>query len=457
MKRVKFFLIGIVSALCIVGCGSQPSSSSRVIEQYEDDGSEHHEPMFITNNFGGDASSELVVQWQNIDGSTNQRVQITTPDDVDFTYAHNVEASYRKLDIDTAKVGEYDKNGVYRAEISDLEPGKQYIYRVGANDAWSDTYYHLTAEGDSSNFSFTVASDPQSPAHTEMSKTLNAANEYDEDHRFFFLAGDLVDDIGKKPAEIKSYTQAASEFNKYKIIATTQGNHDTYENNQPNNTYKFSQATIFNTFTTFPNNGFVQDDVTKSNSYYYRYNNLLFVSLNTMVTDDAYAPQAAWLRNVLDEQSDADYIVATMHIGPFQSENDSEWKEPNVRKAFLGIFSEYKVDAVFYGHDHSYGRTNPIALTGNETVNDLKIFNTTPNEDGTVFSMVGATGPKFYDLGNNSYQSNIFSVRSDARPGTFVNVQVNDDELEINAFKLSTTTDGEIIPIDSYSIPKKNR
>ena len=158
MKKVKFLLIGIISALCIVGCGNQTSSSSRVIEDYEDDGSEHHDPMYITNNFGGDAASELVVQWQNIDGSTNQRVQITTPDDVDFTYAHNVEASYRKLDIDTAKVGEYDKNGVYRAEISDLEPGKQYIYRVGANDAWSDTYYHLTAEGDSSNFSFTVAS-----------------------------------------------------------------------------------------------------------------------------------------------------------------------------------------------------------------------------------------------------------------------------------------------------------
>lgn len=457
MKRVKFFLIGIVSALCIVGCGSQPSSSSRVIEQYEDDGSEHHEPMFITNNFGGDASSELVVQWQNIDGSTNQRVQITTPDDTDFTYAHNVEAAYRKLDINTAVVGEYDKNGVYKAEISDLEPGTQYIYRVGANDAWSDTYYHLTAEGDRADFSFTVAADPQDDDHNDMINTFNAANEYDEDHRFFFLAGDLVDDIGKRPSEIKSYTEAASEFNKYKIVATTQGNHDTYENNQNDNVYKFGQATIFNAFTTFPNNGFVQNDVNKSNSYYFRYNNLLLVSLNTMVTDDAYAPQAEWLRNVLDEQNDAEFIVVTMHIGPFQNENDSEWKEPNVRKAFLGIISEYKVDAVFYGHDHCYGRTNPIALTGNETVNDLKTLDTTPIEDGTIFSMVGATGPKFYEPGTNSYQTNIFEVREDIRPGSFVNVKVKGEELEVNAFKLPTAEDEEIIPVDTYTIPKKNR
>ena len=184
MKKVKFLLIGIISALCIVGCGNQTSSSSRVIEDYEDDGSEHHDPMYITNNFGGDAASELVVQWQNIDGSTNQRVQITTPDDVDFTYAHNVEASYRKLDIDTAKANMTKM--VFIEQNFDLEPGKQYIYRVGANDAWSDTYYHLTAEGDSSNFSFTVASDPQSPAHTEI-VNFKCANEYDEDHRFFSL------------------------------------------------------------------------------------------------------------------------------------------------------------------------------------------------------------------------------------------------------------------------------
>ena len=184
----------------------------------------------------------------------------------------------------------------------------------------------------------------------------------------------------------------------------------------------------------------------------------MFISLNTLIADTSYDAEAEWLRNSLDEyKDDVDYIIATMHIGPFQSEDDNEWKEPNVRKAFLPIFAEYKVDAVFYGHDHTYGRTNPLVLTGNETASQLKTFDTTPNPDGTIFSMVGATGPKFYDLGSRSYQDNIFEVRGDARPGSFVNVKVTADELQINAFKLPNTEGADLISLDSYTIAKKDR
>ena len=465
MQRKSILIFSALSVLCLAGCGTvkpdgkpeESIKSERVIENYEDDGSEHHAPMYITNNFGGDASSELVVQWQNEDGSTNQRIQITTEDDTDFTYAHNIDASYRKLDINTSSVGQYDKNGVYKVVVTDLEPNTKYIYRVGANDAWSQTYNHLTADTDSSEFSFTVTSDPQAASHTEFKATMRRANEYDPENRFAFMCGDLVDDMGKRPNEIKSYTEAASEFNKDRIIACTEGNHDTYLNVSGSNVYQFGEATMFNAFTTQPDNGFVKDDVTKGNSYYFRYNNVLFVTLNTLIADESYEPQADWLIDVLNENIDADYIIATMHIGPFAGKDDREWKEPKVRQYFLPIFAEYKVDAVFYGHDHTYGRSNPLKFTGKETANELKTIDTTPVEDGTIFSMVGATGPKFYSLDHNLYQDNIFAVRGEANPGSFVNVKVEEDQLTVNALKLPANNQGDLISLDSYTIPKKSR
>lgn len=460
MQKKSLLIFSVLSTLCLAGCAANKpanSKSERVPENYEDDGTAHHAPMYITNNFGGDASSELVVQWQNEDGSTNQRIQITTADDTDFTYAHNVEATYRKLDINTSSVGNYDKNGVYKVTVTDLEPNTKYIYRVGANDAWSQTYNHLTASNESEEFSFTVTSDPQAASHDGFRATMTRANEYDPENRFAFMCGDLVDDMGKSPNEIRSYTEAASEFNKDRIIACTEGNHDTYLNVSGSNVYQFDEATMFNAFTTQPDNGFVQNDPTKSNSYYFRYNNVLFITLNSLIAEETYPAEAAWLENVLDNNDDADYIIATMHIGPFESTSNRNWREPLVRKYFLPLFAEYKVDAVFYGHDHAYARTNPLALTGNETVAELKTIDASGVTDGTVFSMVGATGPKFYDLDNSSYQNNIFEVRADARPGSFVNVKVDDEELSITAWKLPANNTGDIISIDSYTIAKKSR
>ena len=463
MKKKQSLLVVLGSLVfgTLTGCGGAkptPESSKepeRVIETYEEDGSEHTKPYYITNNFGENAESELIVQWQNEVGSTNQRVQITTEDDVDFTYAHNVDADYRILELlPSQKLGDYPARGVYRAEVTGLKPGTQYIYRVGANGAWSDTYYHLTAEGEKEDFSFTVASDPQSPAHSDMGNTFRAANEYDPDHRFFFNCGDLVNDIGYKPEEIVSYTEAAAEFNKYKVVGSTQGNHDTY-GTTGDNVYIFGEATVYNSFTTFPANGF-EENVNKSNSYYYYYNNVLFIALNTLIEDSNYQAQADWLREVLEDNKQsgrADYIICTSHIGPIGNRYGDKWKESPIRKTYTPIFNEYKVDCVFYGHDHTYARTNPIVIDGNT---NLKTCDTTPDEEnGVIYSIVGATGPKFYGEDDKSYQSNIWEVRTtsqdEVKPGVFVNVSVHEEEMEIHAIR----ADGK--ELDTYLVPKKSR
>ena len=463
----KHFILAFSSLLVfsLASCGgsnppvSSETTSEKKPEEYEEQGSEHAKPYSITNNLGENAESELVVQWQNEAGSLDQRVQITTADDVDFTYAHNVDATERILDheiLTEKKLGDYPTRGIYKANITGLEPGTDYIYRIGASDNWSETYYHTTAEGEASEFSFTVCSDPQAPTHVEMSNTLTKANEYDPDHRFFICNGDIVNDMGKAPSEIASYTAAATEFNRYKPIAVSQGNHDTY-GTTGDNVYLFGEATVFNSYVTFPDNGF-EDDPTKSNSYYYYYNNVLFIVMNTLIKDEDYDRQADWLIDVLEankESGRGEYIIVNSHIGPIGNRYGDKWKESPIRNTYTPIFNKYKVDCVFYGHDHTYARTNPIVIDGTM---DLKTVDTTPDtENGVIYSIVGATGPKFYGEDDKSYQTNIWEIRTtakaDVEPGVFVNVRVKDDELEVIAQK----SDEEMTLLDSYTVPKKAR
>lgn len=469
MKKVRFLMLSAVAALCLTGCvNPSPAkssesapvvSSSRVIEDYEDDGSEHKVPTNIYNSYGQDASTQLVVQWHNEVGSTNQRVQITTEDDEDFVYAHNVEGDRRNFSVEAKTIGNYPDRDIFRAAIDNLEPNTKYIYRVGADGAWSDTYYHLTAEGErGAEFSFTVASDPQHAEHVSMRRTFNAANEYDPEHRFFFNCGDLVNYIGAEPGEIADYMSVASEFNKYKIIGATQGNHDTYHNEPGMNNYIFGEATVFNAYIANPGNGF-EENVNKSNSYFYIYNGLLFISLNTLIEDNSYTAQTTWLREVLDTYADdVDFIVTTMHIGPFGGREGDKWKEKIVRDNFTPIFAEYKVDLALNGHDHAYNRSNAMVLDHSYTSDQLKTFDTTPDPDnGTIFSMVGATGPKFYDIATKAYESNIWKVREKADPGTFINLHVTGEELEVKAFRLKGSSGSDVEEIDTYTIAKKDR
>ena len=473
MKKSFVFALTAFSLLAIVSCGggnSSPapsteeatsSSQGKEIESYEEKGSEHGKPYSITNNFGENADTELIVQWQNEVGSLDQRVQITTPDDPDFTYAHNVDATERTLDnasLMSKKLGNYASRGIYKSTIKDLLPDTDYIYRVGASGNWSETYYHTTAEGENTDFAFTVFSDPQSKiseTHDAMVKTLTKSEEYEDDNRFFLCNGDVSDDQGNQPGEIQDYADMATTFNKYKPISITQGNHDTYGTTKSN--YLWGESTVFNAYMTYPNNGW-ETNPEKSASYYYYYNNVLFIVMNTLIKDEDYDRQADWLIDVLEankESGRGEYIIVNSHIGPIGNRYGDKWKESPIRNTYTPIFNKYKVDCVFYGHDHTYARTNPIVIDGTM---DLKTVDTTPDtENGVIYSIVGATGPKFYGEDDKSYQTNIWEIRTtakaDVEPGVFVNVRVKDDELEVIAQK----SDEEMTLLDSYTVPKKAR
>jgi hypothetical protein len=448
-----------------------PSANVSVTGNFENEspvGPTAPKPYYITNNFGEDSSSELLVQWHNDSDVITQTLQIVMGAD-DFSNAQTITVTGTKFEGST-NLGSFEARNVFRAHVTDLSPKTQYKYRVGDKGAWSETYYHLTSSGNTDNFNFTVVSDPQSGAHAEMKATLTAADTFDPDSRFYLIGGDIVDQIGKTPSEIISYTNTAAFFNKYRPIAATQGNHDTYYvigSNNNDNEYRFGESTVFNAFVTFPDNGWDThaDKANRSQSYYFYYNKVLFIILNTMATgnnagtaEPNHTKQAAWLKQILENDKANNlsrYRIVLTHVSIISARqgDPNRWLTPGVRSAYGKICTDYNVDIFFAGHDHVYTRSNPIKI-GTDT--NLANMTFTATDKGTVFSIVSATGPKFYSFENKVAQiSQYFPVAlEEPKTGVFINVKVTADKLIVKAMALPVS--GTVLEqLDTYEVTAK--
>ncbi|MBN2683898.1 MAG: metallophosphoesterase family protein [Pontiellaceae bacterium] len=417
-------------------------------------------PYYITNNFGEDSSTELLVQWHNDAAIFTQKIQITMEGDDGFSDAREMVVVAEPFSLSGEK-GTFALRNIFRARVEGLQANTKYIYRVGERGAWSQIFYHETSGG-GADFSFTVVGDPQSGDHVDMRHVMRAANAFDSNNKFFLMTGDIVNEISKRPNEIISYTRAANEFNVKTPVVATQGNHDTYWTTG-SDVYKFGESTIFNAFVNFPDNG-CESNENDSQSYYYYYNNVLFVALNTMVTDAQHAFQAQWLKGLLEQNRKnklSQYIIVMCHIGPFGNRYFEKWKEPVVRRSYGKIFSDFDVDIVFCGHDHTYARSNPIKIGDDSAINAID-FDPTPH--GTIYSIAGATGPKFYDATDErsaEYYPFRTSTKLEMEPGVFVNVKVTAEKLVVEAIRVAgTNTQGEEVPqisLDAYEVPAKSR
>ena len=435
-------------------------------------------PYFITNMFAQDSSTGLLVQWHNEISVDTQTLQIVAASG-SFNNAREITVTgetWNPTRTAGTDVGNYAPRNIFRTEVSGLSPAALYKYRVGDTGSWSKTFTHLTAGGSNTDFSFTVITDPQNATFDDMLATMNAANDFDEDNRFFINCGDIVNDIGVQPGEIYNYTNSANEINIHKPIAMTQGNHDTYYN-VGGDTYVFGNAEVFNKFAIFPLNGWHSTDTynspNRSKSYYFYYNKVLVIMLNTMATANPtgtgspdHSKQTAWLEEILNTdriQGWSKYKIIATHVSPFGGRSHERWLQAEVRAAYGPICTKYGVDIFFAGHDHIYGRSNPLIITGtdaantsleevfNENIGADNIFGPTPG--GTIYSIAGSTGPKFYSVEDATWVSRYFPVNKsqvDMTPGMYVNVKVTGDRLIVTAKK--TGASGEL---DRYEVAVK--
>ena len=421
------------------------------------------EPPYISSNFGVDASTQLLVCWQNDTDIEEQQLQITLKSDADFSNADTITTTGIGAYAVTGKefhspkegfpnTGNYPSRNIFRVQVNGLEPGTEYMYRVGDSTLWSQTRYHTTADN-SPTFSFGMFSDPQDGTGlaTGLAAALLKSQAYDPNIKFYLMMGDITESIASEKL-IKGYFNAAKPYMKQMPISTVQGNHDTRYTDGAID--RFGESYIYNNFFYNTDNGPTER---KNATYYYYYNNLLIVMMDTVITAEEQVTQAAWLREVLQADKDAgksDYIIVGMHKGLFGNQYYNN-ADINLIKAKYGkILSDFDVDLVVFGHDHTYGRTNPLKIDEAGTVSNFE-----GSANGTVYTIIGTTGPKYYKTSDTqakrdqwavSYPNLTTQSSTEANAGVYVNVKVTDEKMSVVVRNIGGSE------LDSYEIAKKH-
>ena len=162
--------------------------------------------------------------------------------------------------------------------------------------------------------------------------------------------------VMKGPEVVDGVEQAAVTLNYGNFLqATIPGNHEYYFSS--NGSYISNE--IYNQFYNNPTNG-PSDRL--GSSYYFVWDQFLFIMLDTVKTDYNVAQQQEWFRNVV-KNNPTQWIIVGSHPGLYATgayESDAQI----MRRNWLDLFEECQVDIALNGHEHVYARKN-LRYNGN--------------------------------------------------------------------------------------------
>lgn len=372
------------------------------------------------------AHTGIAITWRSGISAGDQSVQWSEAHAHPVTDLANYQISKGRCQTDTVDYeGETSVFRSCRTKLSDLEPGKTYMYRVGSNDGgWSEWIQVDMPEGhQDSTLTFIYLGDPQNDLRSQWSRTIREAYATAPDADFILYAGDLVNE-GYNDPEWKDWYEAGSFIHRMIPSIMTAGNHEYTD---------VILTPLWRSHFTLPENGPKDIEELGGACYYVDYPNLRVISLDGEQIDEDPQMRLAmvhWLREVL-EQTSQKWVVMTMHY-PFYSTKPDR-SNPKLRKAFKPLVDEFGVDLILQGHDHGYGRGM------------LDRQEKGPVQEGTMY-VVSVSGPKMYDVGHEKWMQK----RGD-NVQLYQVIEIKGNQLKYRSY----TTDGELF--DSFSLEKRER
>ncbi|MDY0064684.1 MAG: metallophosphoesterase family protein [Bacilli bacterium] len=372
--------------------------------------------MVITNPGADMATSIHITYHAGVDGTV---VEYTTADDL--SYANKQTATPVSELTTFSDMVSFTKT-YYRCEVelTGLEPDTHYIYRVGKT-AFTDNYHFHTAGGNS--FSFVHVTDIHSydplPARIQSANAvMEKAITLKDDLRFALASGDVT-------AYGSYYTQWQNLYNlsalKKVPFVVTPGNHDYYITPTGGGTSTIDNR-FFNAVTYYPTNG--AEGVTGS-TYFFKYNNTLFISLDSeagTASSALLANQQEWFVDVV-KNNPSQFIIVYTHRPFYTGDGLNASQASKMRTDWQKIFDGCGVDVVLSGHNHVYARTYQVhhaytpTRTGQGTVyfTGIQLGDRYVGDEGTPMSAVAKAMVGKIDGGN------VFTVDQEKITMQFVN------------------------------------
>ena len=423
MLLKKWYVLFLVLAIFVAGgCGGSDSSSNGPISLDSYSWGVEFEPVTLGLT-PGTTISEIGVNWY----SSTETGEVSM---IRFFDGKNdfKEVTGTVLAITAANAGAGHPsigNTAHKVTVTGLKADTEYQYWV-SNDGehWSKEYKYKTPK--TSSFRFASIGDPQLTVGLQdatsnlFSADNTTAQGWKDTMRMVGLAnvnfiagvGDQVDVTGNgSEAEYKNFF-APPELRSIPW-APSVGNHDRhypfkFHYNLPN-----EQVFALLTGAGFGNPNEQTAAVEAAGNYWYRYNNALFVVLNTssypVSTDNAAlvihrfddtltaaktaSPGYTWLF--------VQHHKSTASVADHLADRDIQYY---VEAGFEELMTTHGVDFVLAGHDHVYARSYPLTgkKGGTPSVPDTTQGGSEiANPNGTIYiTMTTGSGLKYYDLFN---------------------------------------------------------
>ena len=397
----------------------------------------------------GSTPTELNLNWFSTD-STNGQIQFAKKADMTGNEFPKAKAKTVNSKIEKAQADGYYAN---KATMSDLEENTAYVYRVGNNGHWSDTYTTTTkSKGD---FSFLFAGDPQLGSSGDLASdkdgwknTLDLVNTNPlfKDVHFIQNAGDHVE-AGKNESQYDAYLSNYQGSVVYSTpFANAVGNHD-YAGTAYNDHFNLPNVSNLGS----SGQGNAQGD------YYYIYNNALMLVLNS--NNRSTAEHEEFIKNTLaktKDNQDIKWKIVVFHHSIYSSASHASDNDILARRDTLApMFSQNGIDLVLMGHDHVYTRS--MLMDGTTALKDESfdqngnpIHEVTDPKGLTYITANSASGSKYYEFTSN-LSGDYIAVKNQEHTPNITKLDVKDNQLKIVTYRTS-----DLSVVDDFTINKTN-
>lgn len=321
------------------------------------------EPYTVIANPGENACRSIRINWHTDTDDGKSYCTFTKRNDTNWDGAATVRAqqelctAYYNQPSKTPDGKDFCEDARFlrnTATLAGLEPGTEYMYRVGDG---SEIRYFKTAPANG-HWTAGIISDFHAytplPKRVESAMGMIAELERQNGGEFDIMlhAGDICAWGGSYSFWRDLYGQ--SYFSKY-VWAGVNGNHD----NMDRKSLRLSNE-YFRYANNNPQNGY---DGQTGVCYHFKYGNALFIMLNneSMRSEEGLAAAQEWVRKTI-RRNPSRFVIVMEHYQWFFGNNG----KTSQYGRWHSLFDECGVDLAIAGNNHIYARTNAV-FHGKET------------------------------------------------------------------------------------------
>ena len=396
--------------------------------------------------------SDEAVTWQ-----TNLSLSVGADESqMNFTWYSPLASAALKVADNAAMTGaktvtasaDAANDGQYSCQVTadGLKPNTTYYYRLTNAGHESEVYSFTT--GGTGAFSFAYAGDPQIGASGSAGNdtegwdtTLNLikTSSLFSGVSFLLSAGDQVERADNE-SQYDGYLDHAALTSL--PVATVIGNHDSGSN---------AYGQHFN----IANESDEYGVTAAGGDYYFVYNNVLFLVLNT--NNLSTAEHKAFMEQTIEATADQNvtWKIVTLHQSIYTVASHYNNDNTQRREELAPVFKELGIDVVLQGHDHVYCRTYMMdgltAITESDKYEYANGADKAPtavtDPDGTLYITANsASGSKHYTIRTN-VEFPYSAVQNQERIPNISKVTVSDDQFSIVTYR---TADMSVV--DEFTI-----